>query len=90
MKNTVLAAVAASALIVAPAAFAKGPTDAGANANEEYACFGTARADYMSNNDDGGQIISERARSDASDPNYANLNVEENALFKMACEAANE
>lgn len=86
MKKLTFAAFAASALLVSGGAMAKGPTEAGVIANQN-ACFGIGRADYMSNNDDGGEIISDRAQSAASDPNYANLNVELNHLYRMACQA---
>ena len=89
MKKITLAVFGASALL-ATAAFAEAnPASNGANKN----CFGQGRAEY-SRGDTGhpvgktGEVISERAKTESSSPDYPNQNVQLNKEYKDTCQAA--
>ena len=78
--------IAISIMATSGAMAAANPESQGVNKN----CFGQGRSDYASTNKDTphGQIISERARAEATDGSSANLNVQMNAEYKTACQAA--
>ena len=85
MKKTIIIAFAASSLLASPAFAAANPDSNGVNKN----CFGQGRSEYSSSNPavSTGQIISERARTESSNPDYPNQNVQLNKEYKAACQA---
>jgi len=87
MKKIVLAAFAASMAFATPSFAAANADSNGVGKN----CFGQGRSDYASGTQPQGSvgsIISQRAQSPSTDPNYPNANVQDNKDFKAACQAA--
>lgn len=89
MRKITLVAFAASALVGTAALADPNPESNGVNKN----CFGQGRAEY-SRGDTGhpvgktGEIISERARTESTNPDYPNQNVQLNKEYKEACQAS--
>ena len=86
MKKIVLAAFAASMTLATPSFAAANADSNGVNKN----CFGQGRSDYASNPANQGTvgpIISDRAQTPSSDPQYPNQNVQLNKEYKAACQA---
>jgi hypothetical protein len=87
MKKLAIAALAASALLSTPLIAAPKEGSNGA----VNSCFGQGRSAYASTHSgdqSNGKYISERAKSPATSDEYPNANVEQNELYRMACEAA--
>jgi hypothetical protein len=87
MKKIILAAFAASSMLAVPAFAAANPDSNGVNKN----CFGKGRSDYASGDQPAGSvgsIISERAKTESTSPDYPNSNVQQNKEYKAACQAA--
>lgn len=86
MKMTIAIAFAASTVLATPAFAAANPDSNGVNKN----CFGQGRSAYSSSQPavSTGEIISERARTESSSPDYPNQNVQLNKEYKAACQAA--
>ena len=86
MKKIILTAFAVAALIPTASFAAANPASNGVNKN----CFGQGRSEYSNgtNRPPGyedrstGDVISERAQSDATNPQYPNGNVEANKEYK--------
>lgn len=87
MKKIVLAAFAASMTFATPSFAAPNPDSNGVGKN----CFGQGRSDYASGpqaQGSVGSIISDRAQSPSTNPDYPNGNVQANKDYKTACQAA--
>lgn len=86
MKKIVAIALVASSLLGTSAFAAANPNSNGVNKN----CFGQGRSAYSSSQPavSTGQIISERAKTESSSPDYPNQNVQLNKEYKAECQAA--
>src|SRR5687768_7917248 len=86
MKKIVAVVFAASSLLASPAFTQANPESNGVNKN----CFGQGRSAYSSSQPAAstGSIISERARTESSSPDYPNQNVQLNQEYKANCQAA--
>lgn len=86
MKKIVLAAFAASMTLSTPSFGAANDTSNGVGKN----CFGQGRSAYSSSDAEPstGAIISERAKTASTNPDYPNRNVQLNKEYKETCQAA--
>ena len=87
MKKIVLAAFAVSMTFATPSFAAPNANSNGVGKN----CFGQGRSDYASGDQPAGSvgsIISDRAQSPSTNPDYPNQNVQDNKEYKATCQAA--